>query len=109
MHQQLGGVPETAFLQKLESVFYGDEMNVAAGLLLIQTQMQKNNPSAAAMTLEKMFHALKDASEIKYAPGLISLAVRLFPQEGKGEKATTLLSEAKNHWSSRETLVCAPS
>jgi hypothetical protein len=89
----------------MESIFHRDEKDVAAALILIQRQMQKGIPHAAAATLEKLFRALKDASEVKYAPGLVSLAVRLFPQVGKEEKANTILTEAKTYWSSKDTLV----
>jgi len=105
IHHELDGVLETAVLHKMESIFHRDETDVAAALLLIQTQMQNGIPHAAAATLEKLFHALKDTSEVKYAPGLVSLAVLLFPQVGKEERATTLLMEAKTYWSSKDNSV----
>jgi len=105
IHLELEGTLETAVLDKMESIFHRDEKDVAAALMLIQSQMQKGIPHAAAVTLEKLFHALKDDSEVKYAPGLVSLAVRLFPQAGKEEKATTILTEAKAYWSGKDSSV----
>jgi hypothetical protein len=105
IHHELEGVPESAVLYKMESIFHRDEKDVAAALILIQSQMQKGIPHAAAATLEKLFHALKDPSQVKYAPGLVSLAVLLYPQVGKEEKATTLLMEAKNYWMGKDNSV----
>ena len=106
IHHELEGVPESAVLNKMESIFHRDGKDVAAALLLIQIQMQKGSTHAAAVTLEKLFQALRDTGEVKYAPGLVSLAGLLFPQVGKEEKATTLLMDAKTYWSSKETSVC---
>ena len=105
LYNELNGLSETAFLKKLDAMFHRDETDVAAGLMLIQVQMQKGNTQMAAATLEKLFHALKDVNEVKYAPGLVSLAVLLFPKVGKDDKATALLMEAKAYWSNKQNLV----
>ena len=105
LYNELNGLSETALLKKLDVMFHRDETDVAAGLMLIQVQMQKGNTQMAAATLEKLFHALKDVNEVKYAPGLVSLAVLLFPKVGKDDKATALLMEAMAYWSNKQTLV----
>jgi signal recognition particle subunit SRP72 len=105
LYNELNGLSETALLKKLDVVFHRDETDVAAGLMLIQVQMQKGNTQMAAATLEKLFHALKDVNEVKYAPGLVSVAVLLFPKVGKDDKATALLMEAMAYWNNKQTLV----
>lgn len=105
---RLHGLPEQSepsFLTKLSETFHSDESDVAIALLLIQTHASKGNIQTAATTLEKLYHALKDKSEVKYAPGLVSLAMLLFPKIGKEERATIILLEAKNYWSKKQNLV----
>jgi hypothetical protein len=105
--RELGGSSETAFLNKLSEIFYRDETNVAAALMLVQAHAQKGNTQMAVATLEKLFHALKNMDKVRYAPGLISLAVLLFPKVGKEEKATSLLMDAKAYWGKKENFVRA--
>jgi signal recognition particle subunit SRP72 len=93
------------FLKKLDANFHHDETDVGVALLLIQTQIQNSNFRMAASTLEKLFHALKDANSVKYAPGLISLAMVLFPKVGKEDKVSALLMDAKAYWRTRESSV----
>jgi hypothetical protein len=69
--------------------------------MLIQTQITNGSVYLAAATLERLLHALKDTNEVKYAPGLVSLAVSLFPKVGKEEKAAALLLDAKSYWHSK--------
>lgn len=105
LYLELDGLSETALLKKLDAVFHRDETDVAVGLMLVQVQMQKGNIQMAAATLEKLLHALKDVNEIKYSPGLVSLAVLLFPKVGKDDKATAFLMDAKTYWNSKGNLV----
>ena len=91
-------------MNKLTTIFHQDETDVAAAVLLAQTQVQTGNIHLAAGTLEKLLHALKDKNEVKYSPGLVSLVVSLFPKVGKEEKATALLMDAKSYWSQRTTV-----
>lgn len=105
LYDELNGQSETVFLNKLEAIFHRDETDISAGLMLVQAQMQKGNTQVAAATLEKLFHGLKDANEVKYAPGLVSLAVLLFPKVGKDDKATALLMDAKAYWGSQDNPV----
>jgi len=105
LFKELESVPENASLSKLESIFYRNEADVGAGFMLIQTQLQNGNTHAAAGTLEKIFHALRGADHVRYAPGLISLALLLFSKIGKEEKATSLLMDAKNYWTKQGSSV----
>ena len=105
LFNELNGLSEIALLKKLDAMFHRDETDVATGLMLIQVQMQKGNVQMAAATLENLFHALKEVNEVKYAPGLVSLAVLLFPKVEKDDKATALLMDAKSYWSSKNSLV----
>jgi signal recognition particle subunit SRP72 len=91
-------------LNKLKTIFHRDETDVAAAMMLIQMQVQSGNNQMAAGTLEKLLHALKDMTQVKFAPGLVSLAISLFPKVGKEEKATALLLDAKSYWSSKSTV-----
>lgn len=97
------------FLNKLDAIFHRDETDVSAGLMLVQVQMQRGNTQIAAAILEKLVHALKDENAVKYSPGLVSLAVLLFPKVGKDDKATALLMDAKAYWSANENSVSCPS
>jgi hypothetical protein len=107
LFNELDGSSEAVFLNKLSEIFYRDETNVAAALMLVQAHTQKGNIQMAVATLEKLFHALKGIDEVRYAPGLISLAILLFPKVGKEEKVTSLLMDAKAYWSKKENFVPA--
>jgi signal recognition particle subunit SRP72 len=101
LYNELPAQSEATFLPKLTANFHHDETDVGTALLLIQSQMQNGSLQLAAVTLEKLFHALKDRNDVKYMPGLISLAVLLFPKVGREDKATALLVEAKSYWISK--------
>jgi hypothetical protein len=91
-------------LTKLTTIFHRDETDVSAAMMLIQMQVQSGNMQMAAGTLEKLLHALRDMSDVKFAPGLVSLTVSLFAKVGKEEKATALLLDAKSYWSGKSTV-----
>jgi hypothetical protein len=95
---------DMAFLNKLTTEFHRDETDLAATLLLIQSYIGKGNIQMASSILEKSLHAIKDLN-VKYAPGLVSLTMSIFPKVGKEDKATLLLMEAKNYWNSKKTMV----
>jgi hypothetical protein len=101
LYDELNGQTEAVFLKKLDTIFHQDETDVCAGLMLVQAHIQRGNFHGAAVTLEKLFHALKDSNQVKYAPGTVSLAVLLFHKVGKDDKATTLLMDAKAYWRSQ--------
>ena len=105
LYDELNGQTETVFLKKLDTIFHQDETDVCAGLMLIQAHIQRGNFHGAAATLEKLLHALKDSNQVKYAPGIVSLAVLLFHRVGKDDKATTLLMDGKEYWSSQRISV----
>jgi hypothetical protein len=105
LYNELPGRAEASFLNKLTAAFHHNEKDVGTALLLIQTQMQHGSVQLAAVTLEKLFHALKDQHDVKYTPGLVSLAGLLFPKVGKEDKATALLVEAKSYWVNKGNLV----
>jgi tetratricopeptide (TPR) repeat protein len=109
LYSELNGQSETVFFNKLDAIFRRDETDLSAGLMLVQVQMQRGNTQMASATLEKILHALKDENAVKYAPGLVSLAVLLFPKVGKDDKATALLMDAKAYWSVNENSVSRPS
>ena len=105
VYNDLKGDNPSVAMNKLVAIFHKDETDVAVALMLIQTQIKENNVQSAAQTLGKLFSALKEEGDVKYAPGLISLALSLFPKVGMEERAIRLLMEAKNHWTSKETSV----
>ena len=98
LYNELPAVEDPHFLNRLTSVYHLDETDVGVALFLIQYHLEKGNAHLATLTLEKLFHALKDDLEVKYAPGLVSLAVFLFPKDGKEDKAGVFLQEAKKFW-----------
>jgi hypothetical protein len=101
IHNELPASSDPAFLNRLTALYYHDEKDVAAALLLIQHHMEKGSVHLAVTVLEKLLHALKDHPDAKYAPGLVSLGVLLFPKDDKEEKATSLLLEANKHWQTK--------
>ena len=105
IYDELKGQPDESFLKTLTTIFHRDEADVGAALLLAQTQARKGSLLLASGTLEKLFHALKDSPDVKFAPGLVSLAVSLFVKAGKEEKATALLLDAKMYWTKKGLLV----
>ena len=100
-----GTSPSTA-INKLVAAFHHDETDVAVALLLMQVQIKEGNIQGAALTLGKLFSALKEELDVKYAPGLISLALSVFPKAGMEDKAIRLLMEAKHHWTAKDISVC---
>jgi len=101
LHNELPEPSDPAFLSKLTILYYQDEKDIAAALLLIQYHVEKGSIHFAVTILEKLLHALKDYPDIKYAPGLVSLAVLLFPKDDKDDKATSFLLEANKHWQTK--------
>jgi hypothetical protein len=93
----------TDVVPKLSSIFHCDESDIVAGLLLLQLHIQAGNQQEGSAVLEKLMHASKDL-EVKYAPGLVSLAVLLFPEE----KSTPLLLDAKAYWDKQASSVVSP-
>jgi len=98
LYMELEGA--TDVLAKLLSIFHRDESNVAVGLLLVQLHTQAGNRQDAAAILERLIHASKDLA-VKYAPGLVSLAVSLLPEE----RSTLLLLHAKTYWDEQTSSV----
>jgi hypothetical protein len=105
LYNELPAQLDATFLPRLTANFHRDDTDVGTALMLIQIQMQSGSLQLAAVTLEKLFHALKDRNDVKYLPGLISLAVLLFPKVGREDKATALLMEAKSYWISKGNTV----
>jgi signal recognition particle subunit SRP72 len=105
VHSSLPPTDDPTFLPRLTSLYYRNERDVAVALLLVQTQLEKGNTHFAVATLEKLFHALKETPGVKFSPGLVALAMVLFPRDDKEDKATALLLEAKKYWSSQNTQV----
>lgn len=91
----------TDVVAKLTSIFQRDEGNVAVGLLLVQVHSQAGSRQDASAVLERLLHASKDA-EVKYAPGLVSLAMLLLPEQ----KSTPLLLDAKTYWDKQTSVRC---
>jgi hypothetical protein len=102
---ELPGVSDPTFSKKLATLYHRDETNVAAALLLIQCECQQGSIQSAAMILEKLLHALKEKLDLKYAPGLVALAVVLLPKVEKEDKATSFMMEAKDYWSHKRNAV----
>jgi hypothetical protein len=106
LRNELPPVSDSMFAKKLAAVVHRDETDVAAALLLIQLQCQEGNTQLGAATLERLLHALKEKLDIKYAPGLVSLAAVLLPKVEREDKATSLMMEAKEYWSNKKNAVC---
>jgi signal recognition particle subunit SRP72 len=105
LYRDLPGVSDPLFSKKLAALCHRDETDVAAALLLIQHECQQGSIQSAATTLERLLHALKEKLDLKYAPGLVSLAAVLLPKVEKEDKATSLMMEAKDYWSHKRNAV----
>jgi signal recognition particle subunit SRP72 len=105
IRNELPDSSDPAFVNRLTALYYQDEKDVGAALLLVQHHAAKGNTHLATSVLEKLSHALKDNHDVKYAPGLVSLAVLLYPKDDKDDKATSLLLEAKRHWQNKGSTV----
>jgi hypothetical protein len=100
-------LPETTepvFTDRLAVEFHRDKTDVGLALLLIQAYETKENIQAACSTLLNCLQAIKDPN-VKYAPGLMSLASSLLPKVGKDIKLRVLIREAKEHWASQASQV----
>ncbi|KAK4229826.1 hypothetical protein QBC38DRAFT_534796 [Podospora fimiseda] len=78
------------------------------GLLLtiIQLYIQLNNPTQALRLLEAFFKRLEaaatpDYSDVRFAPGLVALAVSLYRTQGRHSALRNELSKAAAHWQSK--------
>lgn len=79
------------------------------GLLLtiIQLYVQTKNPGAALSLLEAFFKRLEtattpDHADVRYAPGLVALAVSLYRLQGRPAAIRTELAKAAAHWEERQ-------
>lgn len=75
------------------------------GLLLtiIQLYIQLQNPEQAVTLLEAFFKRLEtattsDRADIRFAPGLVALAVSLYKLQGRGNAVRAELAKAAAHW-----------
>ncbi|KAK3328443.1 hypothetical protein B0T19DRAFT_476048 [Cercophora scortea] len=78
------------------------------GLLLtiVQLYLQLQNPTPALHLLEAFFKRLEvantpDHADVRFAPGLVALAVALYHKQGRHGAARTELAKAAAHWQQR--------
>ncbi|KAK3685990.1 hypothetical protein B0T22DRAFT_466995 [Podospora appendiculata] len=86
------------------------------GLLLtiIQLYLQLQNPTPALYLLEAFFKRLEvantpDHADVRFAPGLVALAVALYHKQGRHGAARTELAKAAAHWQQRGASAAAGS
>ncbi|KAK3494035.1 hypothetical protein B0T13DRAFT_475277 [Neurospora crassa] len=80
------------------------------GLLLtvLQLYIQLQNPAQALNLLEAFFKRLEAATasennaDVRFAPGLIALAVALYRQQGRHSAVRSELAKAASHWQSKQ-------
>lgn len=80
------------------------------GLLLtvIQLYIQLQNPTQALNLLEVFFKRLEAATtsdnnaDVRFAPGLVALAVALYRQQGRHSAIRSELAKAAAHWQSKQ-------
>lgn len=80
------------------------------GLLLtaIQLYIQLQNPAQALNLLEAFFKRLEAATtsdnnaDVRFAPGLVALAVALYRQQGRHSAVRSELAKAAAHWQSKQ-------
>ncbi|KAK3945018.1 signal recognition particle subunit SRP72 [Diplogelasinospora grovesii] len=79
------------------------------GLLLtiIQLYIQLNNPAPALDLLEAFFKRLEtatttDHADVRFAPGLVALAVALYRLQGRHSAIRSELAKAAAHWQKKE-------
>jgi signal recognition particle subunit SRP72 len=85
------------------------------GLLLtiLHLYVLTNNVPTAVSLLETFFDRLKAAStaahdDVRFAPGLVAVAVALYSHLGRKSHAKTLLYEAASHWRSKHQSADSP-
>ncbi|KAK8101169.1 hypothetical protein PG999_011543 [Apiospora kogelbergensis] len=78
------------------------------GLLLtiIQLYVQTQNPGPALNLLQTFLRRLETATtpdheDVRYAPGLVAVAVSLYRQQGRQHSIRTELARASKHWRSK--------
>ncbi|OTB05286.1 hypothetical protein M426DRAFT_22144 [Hypoxylon sp. CI-4A] len=78
------------------------------GLLLtiIQLYIQTNNPGPALNLLETFLRRLETAStpdheDVRFAPGLVAIAVALYRHQGRQNSIRTELAKASTYWRSK--------
>ncbi|EAA26607.1 hypothetical protein GE21DRAFT_8042 [Neurospora crassa] len=80
------------------------------GLLLtvIQLYIQLQNPAQALNLLEAFFKRLEAATasennaDVRFAPGLVALAIALYRQQGRHSAVRSELAKAASHWQSKQ-------
>ena len=80
--------------------------DVGLVLTLIQNQLRQENPGAALSTLEAFFARLEKsedvrATDVRFSPGLVALAVSLMRDQGQETSAKTELAKAATYWQHR--------
>ena len=76
------------------------------GLLLtiVQLYIQLQNPAQALNVLEAFFKRVEGAAtaDVRFAPGLVALAVALYRQQGRHSAVRSELAKAAAHWQSKQ-------
>jgi signal recognition particle subunit SRP72 len=100
-HNEEGNQAIKAILPVLEK----RPTDVGILLLLIQLYILKNNHGSATALLESYLSRLDEsknpgAKDVRYAPGLVAVAVALYNSQGRKAHSRALLSAAASHWRS---------
>jgi signal recognition particle subunit SRP72 len=77
--------------------------NVGLLLTILQIYLIKHNPTSATRLLEAFFKRVEDSSSdtkqaVRFNPGLVALAVRLYRSQGRRSRASRELAQAASHW-----------
>lgn len=77
--------------------------DVGLVLTIVQLYIQLNNPTQALHILEVFFKRLESAAttehaDVRFAPGLVALAVSLYRTQGRHSAIRSELSKAATHW-----------
>lgn len=93
-------------LRKLLPLLDSRPNDVGLLLTVIQLYIQLHNPEQAVTLLEAFFRRLESSTtqeDIRFAPGLVALAVSLYKLQGRSNAVRAELAKAAAHWEKSST------
>lgn len=82
-------------------------MDIGLLLTICQLYVLANNPASATQLLESFFKKLEDSAksteaDVRFAPGLVALAVSLYKLQGRTSAVKSELGKAASHWREKQ-------
>ncbi|KAL2211922.1 signal recognition particle subunit [Sarocladium strictum] len=93
-------------LRRLADLSQKRPHDVGLALTIVQYRSEQGQNGAALAALEGLLARLdkaegENAKDVRFSPGIVSLAVALFRSEGRHNSAKTELTKAAQHWRDR--------